>query len=109
MSNYVLVCHGGIREFSSVELQDGQEVQYRGNFGAPLGYGTALAIWNAIRSDPTVSDRQLARGIANYQPQDVLRGPGTFSPNLDLGVTTTSSSLLSTSTRAATHVLERIG
>lgn len=85
MSNYVLVCHGGIREFSSVELQDGQEVQYRGNFGAPLGYGTALAIWNAIKSDPIVSDRQLATGIANYQPQDVLHGPGTFSPDLDLG------------------------
>ncbi len=84
MSNYVLVCHGGIREFSSFSLEDDQEVQYRGNFGAPLGYGTALAIWNAIKSDPTVSDEQLARGIANYHPQDVLQGPGRFSPDLDL-------------------------
>ncbi len=84
MSNYVLICHGGIREHSSFSLLDRQEVQYRGNFGAPLGYKTALAIWNAIKADPTVSDHELARGIANYHPQDVLRGPGTFAPDLDL-------------------------
>jgi len=84
MSNYVVICHGDIREYSSFSLAEGQEVQYRGNFGAPLGYKTALAIWNAIKSDPTVSDKELARGIANYHPQDVLRGPRTFSPDLDL-------------------------
>lgn len=84
MSNYVLVCHGGIHDFSSFTLAEGQEVQYRGNFGAKLGYVTALAVWKALKSDPTIDDETLSTGINNYNPEPVLSGPKTFAPDLDL-------------------------
>lgn len=84
MSNYVLVCHGGIREFTSFTLAEGQEVQYRGNYGAKLGYGTALAVWKALKSDPTLDDKTLSKGINNYNPEPVLAGPNTFAPDIDL-------------------------
>ena len=84
MSNYVLVCHGDIREFGSFNLAAKQEVQYRGNFGAPLDYVTALAVWKALRSDPTVDDKSLAKAIHNYHPEPVLAGPNSFAPDIDL-------------------------
>lgn len=84
MSNYTLICHGDLIEFSSFELGYGQEVHYRGNFGAALGYKTALAIWQQIRSDPTVSDSTLTKLIDNYAPEKPLVGPGAFAPNIML-------------------------
>jgi len=84
MSNYVLICHGGPREYSSFDLSKGQEVHYRGNYGAPLGSLTALAIWKALKANPSVTDEQLARGITGYNPPDVLRGPGTVAPDFNL-------------------------
>ncbi|MBP2449631.1 hypothetical protein [Rhizobium leguminosarum] len=84
MSNYVLVCHGNIREFGSFHLAAKQEVQYRGNFGAKLGYMTALAVWKALKSDPTLDDKSLGKAIQNYHPEPVLAGPNSFAPDINL-------------------------
>lgn len=83
MSNYILVCHGAEHEFATFSLAKDQVVQYCGNVGAPLNYGTALAIFKAIYSDPTTSIKKL--GIKNFDPPEPLVGPNTFGPDLDLG------------------------
>jgi len=82
MSNYVLVCHGDVHEFGSFSLAKDQEVQYGGNFGAVLPYGTAIAVYKAIYRDPTTPIKNLA--IENFDPPDPLVGPGSFKPDFDL-------------------------
>jgi hypothetical protein len=82
--NAILLCHGGLRDLSSFTLEANQEVQYRGNFGTPLSSSVAKSLVSALVSDPTVTDSQLALQLSGYNAQSSLRGPNTFSPDIDL-------------------------
>jgi hypothetical protein len=85
MSNLLLLCHGGLREFGTFELTRTQTIQYRGNFGALIDEVAARRIVHTLLQDPTVSDQQLGREIVNYRPTDPITGPGGFGPDIDLG------------------------
>ena len=84
--NVLLLCHGGIQEFGTFDLAWDQTVQYRGNFGSPLNYFAAGELVGALLDDPTISDKQLARGFRDhaYFAQEPLEGRGSFAPNLRL-------------------------
>lgn len=82
--NIILLCHGGLKEFSSFDLAEGQTVQYRGNYGTPLSASVAPAIVKALISDPYMSDQHLAANLQGYKPLDPLEGPNTFAPDIKL-------------------------
>lgn len=82
--NALLLCHGGLKEFSSFELKDKQTVQYRGNFGTVLTSSVAKALVQALLSDPLATDAHIAAQIKDYQPHDPLNGPASFAPDINL-------------------------
>ena len=88
MPNLLLLCHGGLDEFGSFDVQQGSTVQYRGNFGTNLSGPVARTLVSAILDNPTVTDVELKRSIDGYDPQEPLDGPGTFRPNIRLSGST---------------------
>ncbi len=84
MPNLLLLCHGGLDEFSAFDVTQGSCVQYRGNYGTNLSASVAQQIFSALLSNPTIDDRQLGRGIQGYTPHDPLGGPRTYRPDVIL-------------------------
>ncbi len=82
--NLILLCHGALKEFSSFELANRQTVQYRGNYGTPLSAQAAAAVIKALKSDPYMTDKQLASSLKGYIPTAPLEGKGGFSPDVSL-------------------------
>ena len=84
MSNYILLCHGGLSEFGTLELPANKSVQYRGKYGTDLSSSVAKAIVQALMSDPCVSDAHIAAQIQGYVGQDPLEGGKTYKPDINL-------------------------
>jgi hypothetical protein len=84
MSNYILLCHGELKEFSSFTLGAGQSVQYRGKYGTNLSGDIAKALVGALRSDPCVTDEHLAAQIRGYTAQGPLEAGKTYAPDIRL-------------------------
>ncbi len=82
--NGLLLCHGGLKEFSAFSLKAEQTVAYRGNYGTPLSAETARALVQALLDNPLVSDHEIGLQVMGYKPQDPLEGPGNFRPDLNL-------------------------
>jgi hypothetical protein len=80
----ILLCHGSLREYSSFDLNAGQTVQYRGNYGTPLSLENARVLVQTLQRDPFIRDRHLGASFLNYTPQDPLVGRGTFAPDINL-------------------------
>lgn len=85
MSNYLLLCHGGLNEFGSFDLQNEmQTVIYRGNYGSVLGGSAARQLVQILLDDPESTDPQIRRAIPNYTDSQVLVGKQSFRPDVRL-------------------------
>src|SRR5262245_62061070 len=82
--NLLLLCHGATMEATSFALGSGQQIQYRGNYGANLTEDAARTLVRALLSDPYMTDTQLTSSIPNYEPQLPLEGPMNVAPDFRL-------------------------
>lgn len=85
--NLLLLCHGALSEFGSFELDAGQEVQYRGNYGESLSGEVAAALAKALLENASITAQQIGRQISNYRQVDALVGPRPVKPDIELWAT----------------------
>jgi hypothetical protein len=84
MSNYILLCHGAPKDFSSLQLPANTSVQYRGNYGTPLSSDNAKALVQALTSNAQVGDGEIAKQIRGYTGQAPLEGGKSYAPDFNL-------------------------
>lgn len=85
MANYILLCHGAPREYSSFEVPELSEVVYWGAPGYLLPADVAWTSIAQIRMNPTDLD-SIGRSFKGLPPLEdrTLTGGKTYAPDLNL-------------------------
>lgn len=85
MGNYILLCHGGEREYSSFDVPSGSEVIYWGTPGYALPADVAYTAISQIRKCPTdlESINRYFEGLPPLEDR-ILIGNKTYGPDFNL-------------------------
>lgn len=77
MSNLIILCHGAPENYGTISLVQGQSIDYRGNYGSPLGDQESAVLVAMLLDNPTVIDDEIRRAIPNYRDPSKVEGPAS--------------------------------